>query len=76
MAKIVRGNRFYIIRSPCPKEEYDEDIGDWCKANRVEINHDYHGGSTLSIEDCLATDARLAFLFKAVCEIESMHGGN
>jgi len=76
MAKIYRRNRFYIIRSSCPKDEFDEDVGDWCKANRVEIQHAHPAGSTLSIEDCLATDARLAFLFKAVCEIESIHGGN
>ena len=74
MAKIYRRSEFYIIKSPCSKEEYEEDIGDWCKANRVEIQHAHPSGSTLWILNSLATDARLAFLFKAVCEIESIHG--
>jgi hypothetical protein len=74
MAKIMRRNGFYLIRSPCPKSEFDEDIGDWCGENRVTIQHSNPSGSLISIEDCLATDARLSFLFKAVCEIESLRG--
>ena len=72
MAKISRKQNLYVIRSPLRKEEFDEDIGDWCKYNKVNIQHANPSGCALSIEDCVATDARLAFLFKTICEFEAV----
>lgn len=71
MAKILRRNGFYIIRSQCPKEVFDEQIEELLFSG-VTIGHAHPSGSTISVPMELATDARLAFLFKVVCEIEEI----
>jgi hypothetical protein len=73
MAKISRKKDTYIIRSPLSKTQLEQTdgFGAWCYLHRVDLQHAAGtGGSSLSF-DVRLSDESVAFLFRAICEIEA-----
>lgn len=74
MATIRRTGDTFVIRSSLPLQTIKEDHPDfdsWCYLHRVKLQHapGSTNGTTISF-DIGMVDDNIAYLFRAVCEIE------
>lgn len=81
MASIFRQGDTYYIRSKLPanKIRLVDGFDAWCYLHRVKIavaTEAPFGGTDITFDVGVAFDSTLAYLFKAICEIEIMEAKN